>query len=499
MVKNKNLLNVIISIFSQMIILALGLIVPRLVLTFYGSDTNGLTNTITQIFAYMALLEAGISQSARNALFNHVKNDDKESINRVLGAASYYYRKISYYYLLAVIILSIVMPFILKTNVAYFTIFGFILFEGLTKVVSFYFINTWTCFLMVNGKNYIINGVSLLNSILCYAIKIVLVINGVNIALIQVGYFAVSIVQLVIYYMYMRKKYSWVKIKKNTIDKLPDRNSYVVTEIAWTIFSSTDMIILSVFVSTTLSSVYSVYNMVFVAINALLNSVYTSLNYNLGIAYHTSIEKYKKTHDLFNSVFVGAMTLFMSISYLLIIPFVRLYTHGVQDVNYIYPILALLFCLVQLLSWSRYVSGNLTGLAGYAKTTSYISIIEALTNVSLSLLLVKRFNIVGVLLATVFALPLKVIFCNYISDYKVMKRAPWKTLRILFCNYSIFAVTVFIKHFLGEFPIDNFVQFIITGIILVVIYSIIITLINGLANSDVYLLLKNFLKKRKMV
>ena len=43
-------------------------------------------------------------------------------------------------------------------------------------------------------------------------------------------------------------------------EKLKDSNAFIVTEIAWTIFSSTDMIVLSVFVSTKLSSVYSVYS-----------------------------------------------------------------------------------------------------------------------------------------------------------------------------------------------------------------------------------------------
>ena len=44
---------------------------------------------------------------------------------------------------------------------------------------------------------------------------------------------------------------------------LKDRNSYILTEICWTIFSSTDMIVLSTFVSTQISSVYGIYNMIF--------------------------------------------------------------------------------------------------------------------------------------------------------------------------------------------------------------------------------------------
>lgn len=70
---------------------------------------------------------------------------------------------------------------------------------------------------------------------------------------------------------------------------------------------------------------------------------------------------------------MGTMTAMTCVAYLIIIPFIRLYTHGVNDVNYIIPILPALFCSVQLISWSRYIAGNLTGLAGYAKRVAVIN------------------------------------------------------------------------------------------------------------------------------
>ncbi len=63
--------------------------------------------------------------------------------------------------------------------------------------------------------------------------------------------------QLMLYAQYMKKHYGWIDYHRAPQNaKLPDRNAYILTEIAWTIFSSTDMIVLSMFVSTALSSVY---------------------------------------------------------------------------------------------------------------------------------------------------------------------------------------------------------------------------------------------------
>ena len=65
MSKKETFINLFVSVASNIVILVMGLVIPRVFLTHFGSDTNGLINTISQIFAYVALLEAGISQAER--------------------------------------------------------------------------------------------------------------------------------------------------------------------------------------------------------------------------------------------------------------------------------------------------------------------------------------------------------------------------------------------------------------------------------------------------
>ena len=486
--------NLGMSMISQTVILVLGFVIPRIIMQSYGSDTNGLTSTITQIFTYMALLEAGISQATRNKLFKPIKEDNKEEISYWMSVSRRYFRRISAVYFAIVLVLAVLLPLVLNTSVGYWTIAFYIFFEGLTSVVSFYFINTWVSFLNSKGDTYVVNALTLLNKVLCYGVKIVLALFGFNIALIQVGYFLVSVLQVILYYMYMKKKYGWINYSlsvKNAV--LPDRKSYIIIEIAWTIFSSTDMILLSIFVSTQLASVYSVYNLPIVALNGLLNAVYCALNYNLGISYHEDIEKYKKVHDMFNSIFIGAMTILMSVTYVLLIPFVKLYTKGVTDINYVYPMLPLLFCMVQLLSWNRFVSGNLFGVAGKIKSVEKISIIEALIKLILSIILIVSHGIVGALIATVVALPIKVIYCNYVADKVILKRPIVKTVSILGVNWLLFAIVVVINPFLN-LNIDSYLSFALYGGIVFVVISMISVLLNAIVNKDL-LKIKTILKK----
>lgn len=95
MSKGKNKLNASMGLLSQVVVLIFGLIIPRIVITSYGSDMNGLVSTITQVFTYLALFEAGISQASRNALFLPIKDNDKDTISSVLSASRRYYRSVT--------------------------------------------------------------------------------------------------------------------------------------------------------------------------------------------------------------------------------------------------------------------------------------------------------------------------------------------------------------------------------------------------------------------
>ena len=138
------------------------------------------------------------------------------------------------------------------------------------------------------------------------------------------------------------------------------------------------------------------------------------------------------------------------------------------------------------------MAGNLSGIAGYAKQTSNVSLIEALINITGSVILVNYLGIVGVLIATVIALPLKVVYLNWLADRKVMKRSPKKTIMTLTVNYLVFGATVVLNEFIS-IPVNSYVLFFIYSAGLFVIYLIITFALNALVNKDM-LKLTSFLK-----
>ncbi|NBI71289.1 hypothetical protein D3Z50_09485 [Clostridiaceae bacterium] len=488
-------INLLISAAGQVFIMLLGLLIPRIMIGGYGSDVNGLVSTIGQMFTYVNLLEAGISQSARNMLYKPIAENDRASVNHVLSLAQKDYNRFTILYIIGVVLLSFSSPFLINTNIDQRTIFLIVVFEGMAGAVSFFFTETDIALLTADGKGYINNGINFVSKMIGYFARIILAVNGVNVVILQITYFFISILKALLYRAYRKKKYPWVNIDKACHEALPDRNAYVITETAWVVFSSTDMIVLSMFIDTAASSVYSLYNLIFTNISSLMSTVYFSVAYLLGQTYFKSMDDYARMHDSFNSVFVGIMTIMMCVCSFMAIPFIRLYTNGVADIEYVYPSLPAMFCAVQLLSWSRYVAGNLTGIAGYAKKTSGISLIEAFANVGLSVLLVKKYGLFGVLFATVIVLPIKIIYCNYISDKVVMKRSSKKTLAILGINAALFITSVLASRVLSFEP-AGYRQFFMLCICLFFLYGLAGLAANIIVNRDmIYTIRKLFLSK----
>ena len=323
--------NAMAGIGGQISIFILGLIAPRIMINSYGSDTNGLLNTISQVYTYMALLEAGIGQATQNALYRPFSQKNESEISRIVCLSNVYFRRITKIYALGICILSAVLPFVLQSSVDKLTISFIVFLEGMSGVLTFSFIQTKRIVINVDGTNYINAIVDTIAKVFSIIVKIGLAYICVNISIMQSCYFLLAVLKVCFYQTYYKKKYPWI-VKNIEVgnEVLPDRKYYIFNEVAWIVFSSTDMIVLSVFLNTSMASVYSIYSMIFLSLNQLLNSVYNSLTYLLGNSFHVDIPTYEKKHDLFMFVFVGLITIMMCVAYYLAIPFISLYTRGIE-------------------------------------------------------------------------------------------------------------------------------------------------------------------------
>ena len=73
--------NVVFGMIGQVVSIALGIVIPRLVLVSLGSETNGLLSSVNQALVYLNLLEAGIGTATLQALYKPVAEFDVNNIN----------------------------------------------------------------------------------------------------------------------------------------------------------------------------------------------------------------------------------------------------------------------------------------------------------------------------------------------------------------------------------------------------------------------------------
>ena len=62
--KSKIKYNLIVGIVGQIVSIVLGVVLPKLVMTSYGSEVNGLLSSVTNIYAYIAIVESGIAAAS---------------------------------------------------------------------------------------------------------------------------------------------------------------------------------------------------------------------------------------------------------------------------------------------------------------------------------------------------------------------------------------------------------------------------------------------------
>ena len=96
-----------------------GFIIPRLIITKFGSNVNGLIVSITQFLSYIVLLESGFGPVVKAALYKPIANKDKNQIQNILKASEKFFRMIALIFVIYIIILSIIYPLIINTEFAF--------------------------------------------------------------------------------------------------------------------------------------------------------------------------------------------------------------------------------------------------------------------------------------------------------------------------------------------------------------------------------------------
>ena len=114
--------NMCSSLLYNLSVILFGLLLPRLYLTSFGSELNGLDSTIKQIFSCLTLLEAGVGLASQQAYYLPVAVGDGKAINGIFSATHHYYRRTGIVYLLVTVVFALLYPLCINTVLSYGTV-----------------------------------------------------------------------------------------------------------------------------------------------------------------------------------------------------------------------------------------------------------------------------------------------------------------------------------------------------------------------------------------
>lgn len=453
------------GILQQVLTLVFGLIVPRLFIRTYGSEMNGLLSSLGNLYSYLALVEAGVGTTAVQALYGPLGRDDKQGVNSIMAATAKFYNKAGFVYLIGVIGISIVYPLTVTTTIPRWRIFLLSVLHGTGGVINFWIQGKYMVLLQAEGKKYLMSIVTMVIYVSSNIMKLVLLNNGYDVLAVHVGGFLISLMQMAFYLVYIRRNYAWLdlSVTPNT-EALSQSGAVFVQQIMWMICSNTDILVLT-YVAKDLKavSVYNVYLMIFGMVERLFSTLFGSFHYLLGQKFNTDKVGYHRFHRAYESVTMAGSFALYTIAFLLITPFMRVYTAGITDVAYVDVYLPFLFTFMHLLSSGREASSRVINFAGHFKQMQWRAILESAINLAASVFLVLKLGIYGVILGTIIAYLYRTNdIVRYANKY-IMERSSWNTYKLWLINMATFFLISFVFRNI-DLTVSGFTCFFMTAI-----------------------------------
>lgn len=403
--RKKLALNAVTALIKQFITIVCGFILPRYILTYYGSSVNGLIQSITQFLAFITFLEMGIGPVIQSNLYKPLAEKDDIKISQICASSERFFRRIAYVFLVYILVLFFVFPYFSNNNFGFVFTGSLILIISISSFAQYYFGITYQLLLNADQKSYIQLVLQSATIILNTAMSVVMIRIGCSIHLVKLVSSVIYVLRPLLMMFYVKKHYNINNKIKYDGEPIKQKWNGFAQHLASVVVSNTDVTVLTIFSTLENVSIYSVYYTVVRGITDAVMTVVTGLEALWG----NMIAKKEwgllhKTYEIVEwAVHVG-VTLLFTVAAILIAPFVKVYTNGINDVNYYLPVFGMVLVASYGAQCLRVPYFRIIKAAGHYKQTQNASFVQMIINIIFSVLLVKKWGLLGVGVGTLLAM-----------------------------------------------------------------------------------------------
>lgn len=403
--------NTLAALVNQIITIVCGFILPRFFLKCYGSQVYGLISSISQFLGFVTLMELGMGAVVQSTLYKPLARKDKKEISKIIKSATSFFNKIAIIFAAYTILLAFIYPTFIRKEFEFWFEASLILIISIGSLAEYFFGITYKLLLTADQMSYIPLGLQSVGLIANFAICVLLMRFGASIHVVKLASSLVLLFRPIVQIIYVNRKYDIDKTITYSEEPIKQKWNGIAQHIAYYVTNNTDTIVLSFLSTLENVSIYSVYNMVTNGIKQLVLTLNSGMQALFGnMLANNELEELRIRFNKFEWEIHTIVTLLFSCVMVLIVPFVRVYTKGINDANYIQPLFAFLMTLAQMSYCFRIPYNTLVCAAGHYKQTQMSAIIEMVLNLSITIVLVSQFGLVGVAIGTLVAMVYRTIY-----------------------------------------------------------------------------------------
>lgn len=478
------LLNTVSSLFFQMTTIICGFILPRLILSTYGSDVNGLVSSITQFLGVISFLELGVGAVVQSALYKPLVEKNVDEISKIIASANRFFRRLAQILLAYVTVLIILYPQITGKEYGFLFTATLIITISISSFAQYYFGIVNRLLLTSDQRGYI-QYIAQTIAIICNTVAcFILIYFGCIIQIVKLTTSLIYLLQPFAIYLYVKNHYKINNKITYVEEPIPQKWNGIAQHIAAVILDGTDTIVLTLFATLADVSVYSVYYLVVKGVKQLFMSMINGITSLIGELWaKQELVKLQKIFEWTEWMMHTGTTLVFGVTAVLIVPFVKIYTQGINDTNYTQPLFAALIVLASAGHCLRLPYNIMILAAGHYKQTQNNYIFAAIINVVVSIVTVKVWGLIGVAIGTLIAMGYQTIWMA-VYDSKHIINWPLKNfIKQIFVDMATALIassasSMFVKY------TESYLEWIVMAIEIVLTWIFIIIIINMIFYRD---------------
>lgn len=410
-------LNTVTSLANQIVLIVCGFVVPVLILHAFGSAVNGLVNSITQFLGFISLLELGVGAVVQSALYKPLADKDNASISRIYVSANRFFRMIAIILLVYIVLLMLFYPAIVSSEFDWLFSASLIGCIAISLFAQYYFGVVNTLLLNSDQRSYVQNIISVAAQILNVAACVVLINFGCGIHAVKLVASLIFLLRPLGMAWYVKKNYDLSRNISYQEEPIKQKWNGIAQHFASVVLSNTDVVVLTLFSTLTNVSIYSVYNLVVSGLKQMIFSMMSGIQALMGELW--AKQQLSELNKLFGWVewlmHTGAVAVW-GCTVALIVPFVQVYTAGINDADYVVPLFAMLISYAHMGHCLRLPYNLMILVGGHYRETQSNYIVAAVMNIVISVLAVHAWGLIGVALGTICAMFYQTFWmANYIS------------------------------------------------------------------------------------